>query len=149
MPKSIQIVVDTSVIIKWLNYKDEDHLKQAQILLDHIEMGKVVAIVPELVKYEVGNALLKGKRLKSPEIEDALDAFSKLPFHVISPSFDELSDIYEIASILNTTFYDATFIGLAKIYNATLVTANPKHQKHFPGINVIPLKDYGRKRTRS
>lgn len=149
MPKNIQVVIDTSVIIKWLNFIDEDHIKQAQTLLDHIEMGKTVAIVPELVKYEICNALLKGKKLTSPEIEDTLDGLSKLPLHVISPTFDELSVIYEIASILNITFYDATFLGLAKIHNALLITANPKHQKSLPGINVIHLKDYGEKQAHS
>lgn len=142
MQKSTQIVIDTSVIIKWLNYKDEDHLKQAQILLDHIEMGRVVAIVPELVKYEIGNSLLKGKKLKAPEAEDALDAFSKLPLHVISPSFEEMATIYGIADEVDMTYYDATFVGLAKIYNATLVTANTKHQQKFPGVKVIPLEKY-------
>lgn len=149
MPKSKLLVVDSSVVIKWLNHIDENHVQQAQILLDHIQIGSVTVIVPELVKYEVGNALLKGKQLRIPEAEDALDAFSKLPLHFVSISFDELINIYEIADDLAITFYDATFIALAKNYRATLVTANPKHQKRFPGINVILLKDYGRKQTRS
>lgn len=135
-------VVDSSVIIKWLNAVDEDQLNQAQKLLDQIEIGRVIAIVPELVKYEIGNALLKGKRLKLYEAEDALDAFSKIPIHVISLSFEELFLIYEIAELHNITFYDATFIALAKKYRASLVTANPKHQKKIDKVKVISLKDY-------
>lgn len=142
MSKSKQVVTDSSVIIKWLNYIDEEFLKQAQRLLDHIEIGKVIAIVPELVKYEVGNSLLKGKKLKVPEAEDALDAFSKLPLHVISPTFEEMITIYEIADKADITYYDATFIALAQKLGCPLVTANPKHQKRYPGVKVIPLEKY-------
>lgn len=40
------------------------------------------------------------------------------------------------------TFYDAVFMVLTERLEATLVTANPKHQKQFDKVKVVNLKDY-------
>lgn len=136
------LVVDSSIIIKWLNYTDEPHLPQAQKLLDHLETNRVSVYVPELVKYEIGNALLKGKQLLIPEAEDALDAFSKLPLHIIPAELNHLIEIYKLAERLTMTFYDASFVHLAQLFRAPLVTDNPKHQKKVEEVKVIALEKY-------
>jgi predicted nucleic acid-binding protein len=40
------------------------------------------------------------------------------------------------------TYYDASFVALARIENAVLVTDNPKHQAKQLAVKVISLKDY-------
>lgn len=42
----------------------------------------------------------------------------------------------------NITYYDASFIALAKLENAQLVTDNPKHQGKTTEVKVIALQDY-------
>lgn len=54
-----KLIVDTSVIIKWLSQNNENFLEQANLILHHVQEGKVDIFSPELVKYEVGNVLLK------------------------------------------------------------------------------------------
>lgn len=136
------LVVDTSVIIKWLNYVNEKRLKQAHRLLDHLEDGVLDIVVPDLIKYEVGNALLKGKQLQLVEAQDALDAFDQLPLRIISLESNQLIDVYELGYRSNITFYDASFLYLAQLYRTSLVTDNPKHQKKVKGVRVIPLDSY-------
>ena len=43
---------------------------------------------------------------------------------------------------MSITFYDAVFMELAQRLDATLITANQKHHKSFPGVKVVDLKDY-------
>ena len=40
------------------------------------------------------------------------------------------------------TYYDASFIALAKQEDAILVTDNPKHQTKISGVKVVPLGEY-------
>jgi len=141
MPKS-HFVLDSSVIIKWLNRIDEENLTYSDRLLDHLEKRKITVVTPVLVKFEIGNALLKGKKLLIPEAIDVLDAFYKLPLQFIDLESATAKNIYEIAYSYNITFYDAAFIQLAQQLDCPLITANPKHQQKFPGVKVIPLFKY-------
>ena len=62
-----KLVVDSSVIVKWLNATDEQNLEEAdQILADAIK-DNVELIAPELAKYEIGNVLLLKKKLSTEE----------------------------------------------------------------------------------
>lgn len=49
---------------------------------------------------------------------------------------------YQLAGEAEVTYYDASFMALAKQYDALLVTDNFKHQGKLPGIRVLALKDY-------
>lgn len=53
-----KIVVDTSVLIKWVKTKDEKLLREARRLLTSIERRPLEVHVPALLLYEVGNILL-------------------------------------------------------------------------------------------
>ena len=142
MTKSPSIVLDSSVIIKWLNRINENELAQADNLLEHLQMGKVYVLAPLLAKYEVSNALLKGKELAIAEAFDALNLFYKLPIQYVDLDETSAQETYEIAHQYNLTFYDASFIVLAKQKNAILITANPKHQQKFSQVKVVALKNY-------
>jgi len=52
------IIVDSSVVVKWLSADNEEYLTQADKLLFEVEKEKVRLYAPELAKYEVTNALL-------------------------------------------------------------------------------------------
>lgn len=142
MSKHALFVADTSVLLKWVNQINEQHLPQAKKLLDRFEAGKIQIIVPLLVKYEIGNALLKGKKLPVLEAQDALNAFFQLPLSYADIDSKGMSDTYEIAKKLEITFYDAAFLYLAQKHHAMLVTDNPKHQRKYEGVRVVALKDY-------
>lgn len=53
-----KLIVDSSVIIKWLHKEDEKYLGQAAKILEDVKNGTITLLAPELAKYEVGNALL-------------------------------------------------------------------------------------------
>lgn len=136
-----KIVVDSSVIVKWLTTQNEQLLEQAGRILEDAKDGKVVLTAPELSRYELGNALLK-KKIGLFLALDALTVSHALPVVFVIETPDLAIETYQIAEATGITYYDASFMALAKQEKATLVTDNPKHQKKAKGIKVIPLENY-------
>ena len=138
----IKIVVDTSVIIKWLSRDREESLTVADRLLSDTLDGKVELLAPELSKYEVGNVLLFSKKLSASQGSIVLTQFYSLPISFIAESDDLSKETYNLASKLSITYYDAAFMSLSKQYDAILVTENIKHQGKVSNIKVKALSDY-------
>ncbi|MEK7188723.1 MAG: type II toxin-antitoxin system VapC family toxin [Patescibacteria group bacterium] len=144
----VKIVPDSSVVVKWVNQQNELNLDQADKLLSDVQAGKVELIVPELAKYELGNALLK-KGLSDAQAFQSLGTIYSLPIQFV-PETEELAGVaYQMASKVRLTedtpkftYYDASFVALAKQEEAVLVTANPKHQIKVIGVRVVPLENY-------
>lgn len=135
-------VVDSSVIVKWLNTVDEENVEEAdKILADTLE-GKLELVAPELAKYEIGNVLLLKKKLPLVQVEFAINALYNYPIQFIPESEQLAKETYSIASKWGITYYDASFLSLTKQYDATLVTENIKHQGKDSNIKVVALKDY-------
>jgi predicted nucleic acid-binding protein len=137
-----KIVVDSSVIIKWLSKQDEKYIKNADKLLKNVQNKKIDIYAPELSKYEVANALLKGKALDIKKARAALTAFYNLPIYFIPENKQIAQNAYAIALKQNITYYDASFIALARDLEASLVTDNIKHQGKISLIKIIPLPKY-------
>lgn len=136
-----KIVVDSSVIVKWLNSQNEDHLEQAKNMLQDAQDGITIFFAPELSRYEIGNALLKKKLILSQALDSLATAYS-LSIQFVSETPQLAFETYKIASEAKITYYDAAFLALAKHEEAILVTDNPKHQGKSPLIKVVALKDY-------
>ena len=135
------LVVDSSIIVKWLNQTKEQNLRQADKILQDARRGEIELIAPELAKYEVGNVLIT-KGLTANEAETSLSILYAFPITFITESQDIAKQTYSLADRLRITYYDASFMSLAMQYNAILVTENIKHQGKDPKIKVVALKDY-------
>ena len=136
------LVVDTSVFIKWLNQTNELYLENSDKILEDVKRGQTELVVPELIKYEIGNVLLKGKQLTPQQAYVSLGTAYSLPVTFVTESEQQAKETYTLANNLGVSYYDASFMSLAKQYNATLVTDNVKHQSKDPEIKVLALKDY-------
>lgn len=137
-----KVVVDSSIILKWLNQKDELYLDQAEAVLQDAREGKIQLLAPELAKYEIGNVLLIRKKLSQEQIEEAFNFFFALPIQFFPDSFELANSSYKIGQQAKITYYDAAFLALAKQEDATLVTDNIKHQGKSSAVKVVALKDY-------
>lgn len=60
----------------------------------------------------------------------------------MTESEQQAQETYSLAHNFKISYYDASFMSLAKQYNATLVTDNVKHQGKDTSIKVVTLKDY-------
>lgn len=143
-----KVIVDSSVIVKWLSAQDELHLEQADQLLSDCRERRVELYAPEVAKYEVGNALLKGKELTLHAVAGARTTLYALPIHFIPETEPLAEKAYGIAYRSGMTYYDAAFPALASTLRATLVTDNVKHHGKVTNIPVVPLAEYGAHGTR-
>ncbi|MGD0728463.1 MAG: type II toxin-antitoxin system VapC family toxin [Candidatus Micrarchaeaceae archaeon] len=118
-----QIVLDTSVIAKL--FLKEDGSDIAIALKDEHIKGKIDILMPNLVKYELINAL-KYKNYTKHEIIEALEVIRDYGF-LISELSDKIIDkIAEISIDYDISAYDATFIAYAEDIEAIFYTADQK-----------------------
>ena len=142
MKDEVPIIVDSSVIAKWLCQEGEIHIEMANALLDDLQEQRRDGYAPALSYYEIGNMLLCGKRLTPQKVRDALELLYLLPLTFVHETFNVAMLTYKIAYDNAITYYDATFLALAKTMGGTLVTDDIKHQTGISGIDVIPLAAY-------
>ncbi len=136
------LVIDSSVAIKLLYQLGEDNISQADLIIKNAQDKGTTLVMPELARYEVGNALLY-KNLELPILQRLIERSYVLPIRFIPEDLVTAQLTAEIAHVNKITYYDASFISLAIMLKADLVTANPKHQKKkIKGLKVISLKDY-------
>jgi len=103
----------------------------------------------DLTKYELGNALWKEhvlhRAIGEREFREFLDLLRSVIFRasILSVNGERLPDVAAVATREKITFYDASYITMAKIHNLTLVTedkelakAASKHTRTSSSIDV-------------
>jgi len=130
-------ILDTSVVVKWFSEYDEDDLDKALSLRNSIQESLCIITVPDLLFYEVSNALRYNPHFTESDIKDALQSLYDMGFDTIGVEKEILHNAIEIAFKYNVTVYDASFLALSMKLNKALVTADYKffeHMKDFQGI---------------
>ena len=135
-------VVDTSVVVKWFAGVDEPNIKQALQLLDDFEKGRVQLATSDLLIYELGNALLKGKKLPAEIISAALERLYRIGFEIFPADQLIARESAAIAARYGLTFYDAVFAALAKLQGCQLISANPRCHGKIKDGSVLDLAQY-------
>lgn len=137
------IILDSSVVIKWIISENEKYLEQADKVLDRIKSGSLKCYAPELLKYEIGNVMIS-KQCTTSYINLAFKTIYSLPIGFIACDLKLAYETAIISKESSITFYDALFIALAKKIKANLITDNIKHQGRYKDkeIKIIALKDY-------
>lgn len=113
------VVVDASVAAMW--YLPQAYSEQAVGLLGS---GHDL-VAPELMRLEVGNALLRGLRRKELTGEEATRVVrSLLPeaVRLLPTSADQAEASFEIAIVHGGSIYDAVYIALAQSLDAPIST---------------------------
>ena len=136
-----KIVVDSSVIVKWVNSQNEKNIAGSDRLLEDCKNGAIKLFAPELAKYEVGNALWK-KGLDTRSAKISLGTIFAGPVEFVRLEEPEALRTMEISTGAKMTYYDASFVALTESLGAILVTDNLKHQGKFRKVKTISLADY-------
>ncbi len=82
----------------------------------------------DLTKYEVGNTLWKEqvqhRAIRQDEFQEFLNLLQRLVqrTHVLTVDAKKLSDVAEVAAKERITFYDASYITVAKAHSLVLIT---------------------------
>lgn len=116
------VVVDTSIAYKWVREEDTRHLSLE--LLYNFLSGKEQVIVPDLLLYELANALSSKTELNLKDIEEAWSLFIDLNVSIFTPTPLFLKKCLRFAKKYQVTIYDAAYAVLAKEKKCDLITAD-------------------------
>ncbi len=137
-----EFVLDTSVVLKWFSAFREGDLDQALRLREEMLAGTVVFVVPDLLFYEMANALRYNPNLSPKDVNEALDSILDVGFEVRRVDKKTMQDAISIAFKHNITIYDAYFIALSRVEGKPLITADYKLAERVKTIKgIIKLLD--------
>lgn len=133
-------VLDSSVLIKW--FSNEENTATAIEIRDSYVKGNAGIACPDLIIYEIANALRYNKALKEEDIKDSINSLLAIGINIIVPTKSVMESAISIAFEYNITIYDACFVALAKELNFIYITADEKlHNKVKRLAFVRLLKD--------
>lgn len=129
MEKTPIFVVDASVAVKW--YVEEEMRDRALRVIDDFVSELIDLQAPNLLLYELGNALKYHPGSTEPDCVDAVKQTRNLGL-----ATHELDDfLIEMASMLSfrekITFYDAVYLALARSLSAIFLTADKELFTHL------------------
>lgn len=132
-----KFIVDASIAVKW--FAAESDSPHAREIFERIHKGEVQAVVPDLIVYEVVNALWKSKKEDSPRILRAVDELLGSSLEIIDLDYGLVEVSVEYMVKYDLTFYDAVYVGLARFFKTPLITANPKDHNKVKEIEILTL----------
>lgn len=115
-----EIVVDTSVVVKW--YIPEQNHEQARALRDEYLDGKFDLVAPALMPFEAINALKYSGHYEGNRLQNASKSLPEYGIDLVP--FNKSGPITAIANDLDITIYDASYIALAQKLDTKVYTAD-------------------------
>jgi predicted nucleic acid-binding protein len=135
-------VLDTSVVLKWFSEFGENDLPQAIQLRQALLEGSVLFTVPELLFYELANALRYNPSLSSKDVQEALDSVIDMGLVVKGVDKRVMAEAISIAFKYGVTVYDAYFLALSRIERKPLIIADYKFaEKVKASKEILRLSD--------
>jgi len=140
------LVVDASVVAKWF-VPEEGSDKAVKLRNRHIE-GSLTLMAPDLVVYEVANALAYHPEISEDDLREDVSALFMVDLELVPPSTELMASIADRARRHAVSVYDSSYLTLAEVTATNLVTADRKlHEKVKGKGRVLLLDDLERKWT--
>ena len=136
MARCREIVLDSSVVVKW--FSTETKSVEALKLLDSYLQGTVELTISEILICEVGNALRYKPDYDTQIWKTALAQLFNLHMNLTHLTQDLITRTGEIAYDGKITFYDALPVAIAEDKKTICITADEETQykrlqpKHYP-----------------
>lgn len=135
------IIVDTSVAMKWLLSEKEESISKARLLLkDHLA-GKNEILAPDLIFYEIANALATKTKVPQPVVAKLVKRIYTFNLKMYHPIDVDVVTSARLAKKYDSTVYDMLYVVVAKKYKTTLYTADANFIKKTKFKYVKHLKD--------
>ena len=136
---SSSVVLDASVVIKWFRSRDETSLPSARkFRKDHLT-GKIRISVPELIYYEVLNALATKPGIIATQLEKAAVLLEEIGLDRYPLRSRLASETIKFQVEFNLSLYDASYVALASLLETDLVTADEQlvQRLHLPWVRLL------------
>ena len=139
MEEETLLILDASVAVKWFTM--EPLRDKALIIRDKYVNGELDLEAPSLLYYEVANALRYNPRFGIEEVRSAVRALEDLAITIYGFKGELASRAVELAYRFGITVYDAAYVALAAMRNATLYTADKEVVMKVSSENVKHLSE--------
>ena len=139
MEEETLLILDASVAVKWFTM--EPLRDKALIIRDRYVNGELDLEAPSLLYYEVANALRYNPRFGIEEVRSAVRTLEDLAITIYDFKGELASRAVELAYRFGITVYDAAYVALAAIRNATLYTADKEVVMKVSSENVKHLSE--------
>ena len=117
-------VLDSSVVVKWFCQEENTDLA-LEFRKGHVN-GYVNIAFPDLVIYEIANALRYNRKLTEDDVKNSVNSLNDLGVDIIVPTKKITESAISLAFEHDITLYDAYFVALAKELGFEFVTADDK-----------------------
>lgn len=116
------LVIDASAAAKWF-LEEEDTEKALSLRNAHLE-GKVSLTAPDLLVYEVANALNYNPKVSEDDLAARVQDLIEYDIDLVPPSFEYSTRIVRTAREFSISAYDASYVALSDMIATNLVTAD-------------------------
>ena len=130
-------VIDASVAVKW--FCEEPRREAALEISRRAKLGTIGVYAPNLLLYEVGNVLWKGKKFNANQLQRALFSLLETNIEFFTLERDTIETAALFTAMYDLTFYDASYAALAYKFGIPLISENPKDQGKVKEIEVKSL----------
>jgi predicted nucleic acid-binding protein len=130
-------VLDASVVLGWL-LREPLPAPLERLLDDHVS-GRVPAVAPELLRYEVGNVLARGAGLEAAAARSGHERFLALEVQTFALGDDEYRAALDLALTHGITVYDASYVALARALGARFATADRRLAERLADRDGVEL----------
>ena len=118
---------------------DEPDSALALAVRDAHIAGHSPIVAPDLLVYEVANALIHHSRFPGHDIQRALDTLYDLQLELVMPTAEVAQVVVRLATRYELTFYDALYLGLAQELGMELITADRRFYHRVSPLAVVRL----------
>jgi len=129
------IILDSSVVVKW--FSEEEYTEKALAIRERIRMGEERVVVPDLLLYELANALKYNPSFDANDVSDALTSIFDMDLEIVTPIPEIINLAVALAFDYNITVYDAFYIALAKDLELTFITADRRLCERVRGLDYV------------
>lgn len=132
------VVIDASVANKLFFPHEEGYFKVRDIIGNHLS-GKEIVGIPDLLIYEVANALATKTVIPKSKIGDALNELDQYAFEVFYPSVESIISAGHFSKDNHVSVYDAIYVIAAQENKCDLITADNKFAKqvNLPFVKTL------------
>lgn len=117
-------VLDASVVLKW--FVSEENSDKAIALRSEFYLGTREIVAPDLILYEIANALRYNPDFEQSEIKESIQTIYDMGIEIITPTQTLINKVVDIAKLSDITCYDASYYALAEDIKTDLITADKK-----------------------
>ena len=132
-------VLDTCAIIKW--FCTEEGTDIALRFREELIDGNIEIVTPDLLLYELSNALRYNPNFDEKDVEDAIESILSSGIRLLIPTSQILRTAIGYAYEFDVSYYDSYYVALAKELDVILVTSDRKLCGQVKNLNFVKHLD--------